>query len=118
MDSNALYIVVLALAAYLLYRRLTGVKKAPASVVLAKINAGALIVDVRSPEEFSGGAYRKAKNIPLQALPDRLGELGVKDGPIVLYCASGSRSSQAARILKKAGYSDVSDAGGLASMPR
>lgn len=118
MDTNILYLVLLVIVGYFLFQRLTGVKKTPATVVLAKIKAGARIIDVRTPEEFSSGAYRKAKNIPLQTLSNRLEELGAKDKPIVLYCASGSRSSQAARILKKAGFSDISDAGGLSSMPQ
>jgi hypothetical protein len=41
-----------------------------------------------------------------------------KDKPIVLYCASGARSAQAARILKRAGFTDVINAGSLVSMPR
>jgi phage shock protein E len=118
MNDNIMYIVLLAIVGYLLFQRLTGIKKTPAATVLAKIESGAQIIDVRTPEEFSSGAYRKAKNFPLQTLSSRLGELGAKDKPIVLYCASGSRSSQAAKILKKAGFSDISNAGGLSSMPR
>jgi len=117
MDTNTLYLVLIAVGGYFIFQRLTGAKKTPAAVVVEKIKAGARIIDVRTPEEFSGGAYRKAKNIPLQTLPNRLNELGAKDTPIVLYCASGSRSSQAARILKKAGFSDISNAGSLSSMP-
>jgi phage shock protein E len=117
MDSNILYIVAIAVVGYFLFQRFVGVKKASLTEVQAKINAGAKIIDVRTPEEFSGGAYRKAKNIPLDSLPNRLNELGDKTAPIVVYCASGSRSSQAARILKKAGFTDISNAGSLSSMP-
>ena len=83
-----------------------------------KISAGARIIDVRSPGEFRDGAYPGAVNIPLATLPARMMELEPKDKPIVLYCASGARSGQAARILKQAGFSDVVNAGGLADMPR
>jgi len=83
-----------------------------------KITAGARIIDVRSPGEFRDGAYPGAVNIPLATLPARLMELEPKDKPIVLYCASGARSGQAARILKQAGFSDVVNAGGLGDMPR
>ena len=37
---------------------------------------------------------------------------------VVVYCASGARSAQAASILKAAGFTDVTNAGGLANMPR
>ena len=73
---------------------------------------------VRTSDEFADGAYPKAKNIPLAALPARMGELEPKDKPIVLYCASGARSAQAARILKQGGFGDVVNAGGLDDMPR
>jgi phage shock protein E len=82
------------------------------------IKAGARIVDVRGPDEFADGAFPGAVNIPLAALQARLGELEPKDKPVVLYCASGARSAQAARILKRAGFADVVNAGGLDDMPR
>jgi phage shock protein E len=41
-----------------------------------------------------------------------------KDKPIVLYCASGGLSAQAARILKRAGFTDVINAGSLGNMPK
>lgn len=82
------------------------------------IAAGAKIVDVRTPGEFADEAYPGAVNIPLQSLAGRLGELGPKDGPIVLYCASGARSAQAARMLKDAGFTAAVNAGGLEDMPR
>jgi phage shock protein E len=81
------------------------------------IENGARIVDVRSPDEFADGAYPGAVNIPLGILGAKLDELGPKDGPIVLYCASGARSAQAARILKQAGFADAVNAGGLDDMP-
>jgi phage shock protein E len=85
--------------------------------LLDKIKAGAKIVDVRTPGEFADGAYPGAVNIPLNILGAKLDELGPKDKPIILYCASGARSAQAARMLKQAGYVDVVNAGGLDDMP-
>lgn len=82
-----------------------------------RIKSGARIIDVRSPGEFADGFYPGAVNIPLKELASRLEELGPKESSIVLYCASGARSAQAARLLDKAGYSDVVNAGGLADMP-
>ena len=82
-----------------------------------RIAAGATVVDVRSPGEFSGGAYPGAINIPLPELAGRMGEIP-KPQPVVLYCASGTRSGVAAMMLKRAGYADVVNAGGLGDMPR
>lgn len=89
-----------------------------ASIVKDKIKAGAKVVDVRTAGEFADEAYPGAVNIPLNVLPAKLDELGPKDKPIVLYCASGARSAQAARLLKQAGFSDVVNAGGMDDMPR
>jgi phage shock protein E len=88
------------------------------NTIKEKIAAGAKVVDVRSPAEFADGAYPGAINIPLPALPARMGELGPKDKPVVLYCASGARSGQAMRFLKQNGFADVVNAGGLDDMPR
>jgi phage shock protein E len=87
------------------------------STVREKISAGARVVDVRSPAEFRDGAYPGAINIPLPLLPLKMGELEPKTSPIVLYCASGARSAQGARLLKMAGFTDVVNAGGLDDMP-
>jgi phage shock protein E len=88
-----------------------------ASSVKEMIKGGAKVVDVRSPDEFADGAYPGAVNIPLGNLGSRLDELGPKDGAIVLYCASGARSAQAARMLKQAGFTEAVNAGGIDDMP-
>ena len=85
--------------------------------ILAKINTGAAIIDVRSPDEFADGAYPGAKNIPVNALVNRLNDVGAKDKPVVVYCASGGRSAVAQQILKVNGFADVTNAGGLEDMP-
>ena len=87
-------------------------RRAPAHVVAEKIEAGATVVDVRSEAEFRAGGYPGAINVPLQVLSSELDRIS-KDRPVVLYCASGARSAMAARILKKAGYTDVLNGGGL-----
>lgn len=82
-----------------------------------KIKAGALIVDVRTTEEFQDDHFTGAVNIPVESVMQRLGEFGEKTRPVVVYCASGSRSAYAARFLRSAGYADVTNAGGLYDMP-
>ncbi len=85
--------------------------------VKSKIDAGAFIVDVRSPAEYAEGHYPKAVNIPVDQVESRLGDFGSKDREIVVYCRSGGRSSRAKQILEAAGYSKVTNGGGLGDMP-
>ncbi len=117
MDMNIVYIGAFLAFIFLLFR-LFGSKRASSEIVKRKIESGALVLDVRSPAEFSQGSFPKAKNIPLDGLAAQLGKLGPKDRAVVCYCASGSRSAQAVSILKRAGFTDVVNAGGLSSMPR
>lgn len=75
---------------------------------------GAKLYDVRTPEEYKIGHVENAVNWPLQnietgSLPDV-----TKNTKIFVYCESGSRSAQAAALLKNAGYSNVTDLQGLA----
>lgn len=86
--------------------------------LLQKIKDGALVVDVRSPEEFSAGHYPNARNIPANGIMNHLDDFGAKDSPIIVYCESGSRSEYAALILRASGFRDVTNAGGLDEMPR
>jgi rhodanese-related sulfurtransferase len=82
------------------------------------INQGkALILDVREPDEFAAGHLRDAKNISLKTLPAKLGELEkFKSKPVIVVCATGTRSSGATARLKKAGFSEaVSLDGGMAA---
>jgi phage shock protein E len=91
--------------------------KVPRNVVQEKLAAGAVVVDVRSPDEYGRGAYPGALNIPVQVLGQRMSEIP-RGKPVVVYCASGARSAMAAMMLSRAGYADVVNAGGLGDMPR
>lgn len=77
-----------------------------------------LIVDVRSKGEFSTGAYPGAVNIPLDELPMRVSELGSYGRDIVVYCASGARSSYAMQFLMQNGFRNVRNGGGIMQMMR
>lgn len=73
------------------------------------------VLDVRSVLEFWLGHLDGAKNVPVDRLPGGLEGLGLtKQSRILVYCASGGRSAQAAAILKQAGYGRVVDGGGMA----
>jgi rhodanese-related sulfurtransferase len=71
-----------------------------------------LLVDVRTAEEYGTGHIPGAVNIALQSLPDQMATLS-KEQPIILYCRSGARSSNAAAILQKAGFDKVYDLGAI-----
>lgn len=76
----------------------------------------ALLLDVRTPQEFAGGHLDGAKNIPVQELEAQLSQLAdAKDKDIVVYCHSGARSSRAAGILKSHGFTKVHDLGGMSN---
>lgn len=70
-----------------------------------------LLIDVRTPQEYNSGHIAGAINIPLQELSARQSEIP-QDTPLVLYCRSGNRSSQAANLLEDAGYNQIYDLGG------
>lgn len=70
------------------------------------------LIDVRTPEEFSGGHIPGAVNISVESLPARLDEVPA-DKPIVVYCRTGNRSATAATILVENGYQPVYDLGGI-----
>lgn len=70
----------------------------------------ALLVDVRSPQEFKGGHAPGAVNIPLQMLDSQWKKLQGKE-PVVLCCASGARSGMAKRMLQGKGMKEVYNIG-------
>jgi rhodanese-related sulfurtransferase len=68
----------------------------------------ALVLDVREQSEYAAGHLPNAKHIPLGQLASRLKELDkFKERPIVITCASGSRSGSAQSILKKNGFKEA-----------
>lgn len=71
---------------------------------------GATFVDVRSAGEFAHGNAPGTINIPLQELGSRLNEIP-KSSPVVLCCASGTRSGMAKLLLKTKGYPTVHNIG-------
>ncbi|WP_281228347.1 rhodanese-like domain-containing protein [Flavobacterium aquiphilum] len=80
------------------------------------IKKGAIILDVRSKGEFSGGHIKGAINIPVDVLKNNLNQLKDKNKIIITCCASGMRSASAKNILKAHGYTDVHNGGGWSSL--
>ena len=79
------------------------------------VSAGARLIDVRTPAEFSAGHIEGARNVPLQELPARMGELGPREDPLVLYCRSGRRSNLARTKLEAEGFTAVYDLGPMSA---
>lgn len=77
----------------------------------ALVAAGAALIDVRTPAEYQGGHLPDARNVPLDRLLAHPREAGPRDRPVVVYCASGTRSGLAARALRRAGYETVLNLG-------
>ncbi len=73
----------------------------------------AVLIDVREPDEYRSEHIKGARHIPLGTLAGKLGELEKhKTAPVLLYCRSGNRSSAAANILVKAGFTEVAHLNG------
>lgn len=79
-----------------------------------EVQAGALLLDVRTPAEHAAGHIEGSSNIPVQELDGRLGELGATGRQVVVYCRSGARSAHAARLLRAAGH-EVTDIGPMSA---
>ena len=73
--------------------------------------AGALLVDVREPSEWSQGHAPKARLIPLDSLASRLSEIP-REREVLLICRSGNRSGTAQRQLLRLGYEQVYNVSG------
>ena len=85
--------------------------------VLSAITHQALIVDVRTSEEFADGHYPGAINIPHETILEGLNQRGVTaDTSVILYCRSGNRSGQAEQVLREKGFTEARNAGGLEAL--
>ena len=76
---------------------------------------GAILLDVRTPQEYREGHIPGSQNIPLQTV-DKVGAVAEnKDTPLYVYCHSGGRSRQAVQRLVQMGYRNVNNIGGIAA---
>jgi len=80
------------------------------------MQTGAIILDVRTAQEYQGGHIKGSMNIPVQALnATAMAELK-KTTPIITCCASGMRSASAKGILVSNGFTEVYNGGGWSSL--
>lgn len=80
-----------------------------------KAVSGALLLDVRTPEEYKQGHIPESINVPLQTIGGIASVTGDKGVPLFVYCYSGARSRQAVKALQSLGYTNVTNIGGIAS---
>ena len=80
-----------------------------------KNTGGAVLLDVRTPQEYGEGHIPESKNVPLQTLDKGMAAVGNKDTELFVYCYSGARSRQAAAMLGQMGYTRVHNIGGISS---
>lgn len=92
-----------------------GGRRSSTTDVHALVERGALLLDVRTPDEFQQGHLPAAVNVPVQELETRLAELGPRTRDVVVYCRSGRRSGQAAELLKANGFTSVHDLGPMSA---
>lgn len=74
---------------------------------------GAVLLDVRTEEEYNSGYIEGAINIPLDKLQIIGAKIPNKDTPLFVHSLSGGRSGHAVAILKRMGYVSVTNIGGI-----
>ena len=103
------FVVLAAMVAFIVLRRAGQV---PTKEAAEYVKDGAIIVDVRSPEEFSSGHLSQAFNMPLDGIEGTLpNKIRDKSRVILVHCQSGMRSKKAKARLNQIGYKEVHDLG-------
>ena len=80
-----------------------------------KNTKGAVLVDVRTPDEYRQGYIPESKNVPLQQFTAIDSVVEDKSTPLFVYCHSGARSRRAATAFERMGYVNVKNIGGIIS---
>lgn len=80
-----------------------------------RAQSGSVLLDVRTPQEYSQGHIPGSRNLPLQSIHGAATFVPDKAAPVYVYCHSGVRSCQAVRELERMGYTKVTDLGGMMS---
>lgn len=103
-------LVLATLAAAILVTSLAACSTTPS----VEVPDGAVIIDVRTPEEYAEGHLEGAINVNLQsgAFEQEIAEQPL-GGSYIVYCRTGNRSAQAVAIMNELGFTDVTDAGGV-----
>lgn len=93
-------------------------KEVDSNFVIQATANGAHLIDVRTEAEVAQGMIDGAVHIPLHLLPLRAADIP-QDKPVVIYCRTGARSSQACAFMAAQGYNNLHNlAGGIQSWAR
>ncbi len=113
--GGTLLVVLIALA-FELRSRTQGATGISNNEAIALHNKGALVLDVRTAEEFASGHIVNARHISQDALPASVDSIKkYREKPVIVCCESGGRAAQAVKLLKSQGYTTVFNlSGGLA----
>ena len=112
MEWTLVWIVGAVIVAMILMKRISS---ASPEMLRKHLAEGALVIDVRSPEEFRRDHVPGALNIPLHELGDQVPQqVPDKDKVLLLHCLSGMRSLNGLRQLQRLGYKHVFNLGSLA----
>ncbi len=112
MDWIIPILAVAVMTAIVLLKRMSFV---PDATAWEHLNNGALIIDVRSPEEFRQAKIPGAINLPLGEVREKISQrVKDKNQPLLVHCLSGGRSAIARLQLRRLGYTKVYNLGSLA----
>ena len=88
------------------------------AITMMEEESGYIILDERTPVEFSDKHIPGAINIPNETIgTTEIPELPKKDQLILVYCRSGNRSKQASKKLATLGYTNIAEFGGINDWP-
>jgi phage shock protein E len=115
MKSNFVFLAIAILFVLYLFIR----SKTASKGIAEYLKVGALVIDVRSKQEFDQGHFSRAVLVPIDQFEARLKEIGTdKQKPIIVYCHAGSRAAVAETILKKNGFTKVINARNYEALKR
>lgn len=109
------YIIIAFFLLFILQRALPtkGVKHISTTELKEElINKNKQFIDVRTPGEFKGNRIRSFKNIPLHQLSHKADQELTKEKEVIVICQSGMRSQKASKMLRKMGFTKVTNVKG------
>ncbi|MGG2027776.1 rhodanese-like domain-containing protein [Gottfriedia sp. S16(2024)] len=110
-----LNILIIVLIAYFLVQTflpIKGVKQISTNELKNELKSkGKQFIDVRTSAEYKGRHIKEFKNIPLHLLKQNINHLS-KDQETIIICQSGMRSKKACKVLKKMGYTNITNVKG------
>lgn len=104
----AVIVIVLVAVNIISNRGISQVNVAAAKTMID--DSGTTIIDVRTPEEYRSGHLKNAMLMPVSEIAGRIGEIdSLKDRPILVYCHAGNRSASASQVLRRNGFTRISN---------